>query len=137
MQIAGAEATVHGNPAPNSQSDRRDAQEMAEDIGLLQNTLIRAPFSKLPKPTKWEFYNYFWTLLKSRFTALYTRSHFKRCVHKTGITSYLPVDFMKQKDLKNQAKKMYKRYYDLLAVYASLLPTQIPYTRYILTVSQW
>ncbi|KZM23272.1 uncharacterized protein EKO05_0004453 [Ascochyta rabiei] len=115
MQLAGAEATVSGNPAPTNRSDRRDAEEISEDIGLLQNTIIRAPFSRLPRPTSWEFYSYFWTLLKARFTALYTRSHFKRCVHKTGITSYLPVDFMKQKELKNKAKKMYKRYYDLLA----------------------
>lgn len=93
---------------------------MAEDIGLLQNTIIRAPFSKLPKATSWEFYSYFWSLLKARFTGLYTRSHFKRCVYKKGIASYLPVDFMKQKELKNKAKKMYKRYYDLLAAYVSL-----------------
>lgn len=120
--MAGAEATVFGQPAPNTGSDKQDAQEMAEDIGLLQNTIIRAPFSKLPKPTSWEFYSYFWTLLKARFTAMYTRSHFKRCVHKKGIASYLPVDFMKHKELKNKAKKMYKRYYDALAAYASPLP---------------
>ncbi|KAF2625956.1 hypothetical protein BU25DRAFT_371153 [Macroventuria anomochaeta] len=115
MQMAAAEATIRGQPSPNVQQDKRDAQEMAEDIGLLQNTIIRAPFSQLPKPTSWEFYSYFWSLLKAKFTALYTRSHFKRCVHKKGIASYLPVDFMRQKELKNKAKKMYKRYYDLLA----------------------
>jgi mitochondrial protein MBA1 len=120
MQMAGAAATVVGNPAPTNQSDRRDAEEMAEDIGLLQNTIIRAPFGKLPPPSSWQFYSYFWTLLKAKFTALYTRSHFKRCVHKAGIASYLPVDFMKQKDLKKQAKKMYKRYYDQLAAYVCM-----------------
>lgn len=122
MQMAGAEQSIRGNPAPTAETGKRDATEMAEDIGILQNTIIRAPFSKLPSPASWELYSYFWTLLKARFTGLYTRSHFKRCVHKKGITSYLPVDFMKQKDLKNKAKKMYKTYYDQLAAYVSHLP---------------
>ena len=116
MQMAGAEATIQGNPAPNVKPrEQQDVQDMAEDIGLLQNTIIRAPFSKLPSPTSWEFYSYFWSMVKARFTALYTRSHFKRCVHKKGIMSYLPVDFLKQKELKNRAKRMYTRYYGLLA----------------------
>lgn len=115
MQMAGATAMLADNPAPSVKTESEDGQEMAEDIGLLQSTIIRAPFSKLPKPTSWEFYSYFWTLLKARFSALYTRSLFKRCVHKNGIASWLPVDFMKQKALKNQAKRMYKRYYELLA----------------------
>ncbi|KAF3035471.1 hypothetical protein E8E12_006848 [Didymella heteroderae] len=115
MQMAGAEATVKGQPAPNLQTSKREVQEMAEDIGLLQNTVIRAQFSKLPSPTSWEFYSYFWTVLKSRFTGLYTRSHFKRCVVKKGIKSYLPVDFLQQSMLKNKAKRFYKRYYELLA----------------------
>lgn len=97
-------------------------QEMAEDIGLLQNTVVRASFSKLPSPTSWEFYSYFWTLLKSRFTGLYTRSHFKRCVVKKGIKSYLPVDFLQQGALKSRAKKFYKRYYESLAAYVSPPP---------------
>lgn len=114
--MAGAEATIQGNPAPNVKPrEQQDVQDMAEDIGLLQNTIIRAPFSKLPSPTSWEFYSYFWSMVKARFTALYTRSHFKRCVHKKGIMSYLPVDFLKQKELKNRAKRMYTRYYGLLA----------------------
>lgn len=119
MQMAGAEATVRGQPAPTVQTSKREAQEMAEDIGLLQNTVIRAPFSKLPSPINWQFYSYFWTVLKARFTGLYTRSHFKRCVHKSGIASYLPVDFLKQSTLKNKAKKLYKRHYELLAAYVS------------------
>ena len=117
--MAGAEATVFGQPAPNITSSKQEAEQMAEDIGLLQNTIIRAPFSKLPSPTSWEFYSYFWTVVKARFTGLYTRSHFKRCVHKSGIASYLPVDFLKQKALKNKAKKMYSRYYDAFAAYVS------------------
>jgi protein MBA1 len=118
MQIAGAEATVLGQPAPNVQTNNtRDVQEMAEDIGLLQNTVVRASLSKLPSPASWEFYSYFWTVLKSRFTGLYTRSHFKRCVVKKGIKSYLPVDFLQQGMLKSRAKKFYKRYYESLAAY--------------------
>ncbi|KAF3004152.1 hypothetical protein E8E13_005302 [Curvularia kusanoi] len=116
MQMAGAEATIYGQPAPsNRQQEAGESEQMAEDIGLLQNTIIRAPFSKLPSPTSWEFYSYFWTFVKSRFTGLYTRSHYKRCIHKKGIASYLPIDFLKKQDLKNKAKKMYKRYYDALA----------------------
>jgi protein MBA1 len=116
MQIAGAEATVLGQPAPNVQTNNtRDVQEMAEDIGLLQNTVVRASLSKLPSPASWDFYSYFWTVLKSRFTGLYTRSHFKRCVVKKGIKSYLPVDFLQQGVLKSRAKKFYKRYYESLA----------------------
>lgn len=126
MQMAGAQSTIFGQPAPSNQQARQDVQEMAEDIGLLQNTVIRAPFSKLPGPTSWEFYAYFWTVLKSRFTALYTRSHFKRCVQKQGLKSYLPVDLWKQTVLKNKAKKMYKRYYDALARYVPLLVRAIP-----------
>lgn len=119
MQMAGAEATVMGRPSPSLQTSKRDVQEMAEDIGLLQNTVVRASLSKLPSPTSWEFYSYFWTVLKSRFTGLYTRSHFQRCVVKKGIKSYLPVDFLQQGVLKNRAKKFYKRYYESLAKYVS------------------
>jgi protein MBA1 len=126
MQMAGAENTVRGQPAPNLQTSKREVQEMAEDIGLLQNTVIRASFSKLPAPTSWEFYSYFWTVLKSRFTGLYTRSHFKRCVHKSGVKSYLPVDFLQQSMLKNKAKRFYKRYYELLAAYVHELPSPRP-----------
>lgn len=118
--MAAAQATMVGQPAPSNASESRDVQEMAEDIGLLQSTIVRAPLSKLPSPTSWEFYSYFWTVLKSRFTGLYTRSHFKRCVHKSGVASYLPVDMWKQTVLKNKAKKLYQRYYDALAAYVPL-----------------
>jgi hypothetical protein len=122
MQVAGAAESIKGIPSPATTNEKNQEHDMAEDIGILQNTIIRAPFSKLPSPTSWEFYSYFWSLIKSKMSALYTRGHFKRCVHKTGISSYMPVDFMKQKDLKNTAKKMYKRYYELLAAYAFSIP---------------
>ncbi|KAJ4413280.1 hypothetical protein N0V91_000255 [Didymella pomorum] len=116
MQLASAENTVMGQSAPNVQTtETRGVQEMAEDIGLLQNTVIRARLSKLPSPLRREFYAYFWTLLKSRFTGLYTRSHFKRCVVKKGIKSYLPVDFLQQGMLKKRAKSFYRSYYESLA----------------------
>jgi protein MBA1 len=120
MQLASAENTVMGQSAPNVQTtETRGVQEMAEDIGLLQNTVIRARLSKLPSPLRREFYAYFWTLLKSRFTGLYTRSHFKRCVVKKGIKSYLPVDFLQQGMLKKRAKSFYRSYYESLAAYVS------------------
>jgi mitochondrial protein MBA1 len=119
LQMAAVEKSMAGRESPDVKHQvSGDSEEaMADDIGILQGTVIRAPFSKLPSATSWEFYSYFWTVLKSKFTALYTRCHFKRCVHKKGIASYLPVDFLKQRELKEQAKKMYKQYYESLTAY--------------------
>ncbi|KAG9205671.1 hypothetical protein G6514_007278 [Epicoccum nigrum] len=118
LQMAAVEKSMAGRESPDVRdrgtTDPAEAMGLTQDIGILQGTVIRAPFSKLPMPTSWEFYSYFWTVIKSKFTALYTRCHYKRCVHKTGIASYLPVDFLKQQELKNKAKKMYKQYYESL-----------------------
>ncbi|KAH6620142.1 hypothetical protein C7974DRAFT_426350 [Boeremia exigua] len=116
MQLAGASKTIWGHPAPSVRNGNKSLmREMADDIGLLQNTIIRARFRDLPRPTSWEFYSYFWALIKAKATAVYTRSHFNRCAHKKGAKSYLPIDFLNQKQLKDTAKNMYTRYYEALA----------------------
>lgn len=44
---------------------------MAEDIGLLQNTIVRAPFRDLPSPISGKFWSYFWSLVKAKGTGMY------------------------------------------------------------------
>jgi hypothetical protein len=119
MQVAAVEYSMAGRQAPGVRNKGEEPSGMADDIGILQGTVIRAPFSKLPRPTSWEFYSYFWTVVKSKASALYTRAHFKRCLQKTGIASYLPVDLLKQQELKNKAKELYKQYYESLTAYVS------------------
>jgi protein MBA1 len=45
---------------------------LAEDIGLLQDTIIRANWNQLPKPFERAFWAYMWKLTKSRVTGLYS-----------------------------------------------------------------
>lgn len=45
---------------------------MADDIGLLQDTFVRAPFKALPSFMSGQFYAYFWKLVKSKGSALYS-----------------------------------------------------------------
>jgi protein MBA1 len=45
---------------------------MAEDIGVLQDTVIRPSLRKLPQMWSPKFWSYMWTLLKSKGTALYS-----------------------------------------------------------------
>jgi hypothetical protein len=45
---------------------------MAEDIGLLQDTIVRAAWAKLPKVWSTHFWSYMWKLLKSKGTGLYS-----------------------------------------------------------------
>lgn len=45
---------------------------MTEDIGLLQNTIIRAPFSELKGIGVRGLTSYYWDLVKSKGTALYS-----------------------------------------------------------------
>jgi len=114
--MAAVENSMAGREAPGlrDQGASEETTGLADDIGILQGTVIRAPFSKLPWPTSWEFYSYFWTVVKSKASSLYTRAHYKRCMQKKGIASYLPVDFLKQQELKNKAKELYKQYYESL-----------------------
>jgi protein MBA1 len=47
---------------------------MAEDIGLLQNTIVRAPFRDLMKEADGirEIMGYYWNIVKHKGTALYS-----------------------------------------------------------------
>jgi mitochondrial protein MBA1 len=51
-------------------AQREDA--MAEDIGVLQDTIIRASLGKLPRIWQTKFWSYMWKLLKSKGTGLYS-----------------------------------------------------------------
>jgi nucleoside recognition membrane protein YjiH len=59
-------------PAPRVHMEQSQQEEgMTEDIGLLQNTIVRAEFSKLPSIFSKPFYSYMWQLIKSKGVALY------------------------------------------------------------------
>ena len=71
---AGQIAKFDVQPAPRTIVDKlkRGGSEMAEDIGMLQNTVVRAPFSKLPSPLSRAFWKYFRTLIKTKATGLWS-----------------------------------------------------------------
>lgn len=69
---AAAQQQVGPSPKVNFEKAQQDVSAMAEDIGLLQNTIVRAPFKDLPKPTSWKFWGYFWGLLKAKGTGFYS-----------------------------------------------------------------
>ena len=56
----------------NYEKVQQEIGGIAEDIGLLQNTVIRAPFKDLPAVTSGKFWKYFWTLVKLKAVALYS-----------------------------------------------------------------
>lgn len=112
-----AAARFQNGPSPrvNFEKAQRDEGAMAEDIGLLQNTVIRAPFSRLPSPLTRPFWSYFWNLFKSKGTALYSRSAYKRCMHKEGWKRWLPEGFLDNASLKDRAEKLYVQIYSAFA----------------------
>jgi protein MBA1 len=61
-------------PAPrvNMEKAQQDIGSLADDIGLLQDTIIRARFSQLPGPWSPRFWGYSWKLLKSKAMGLYS-----------------------------------------------------------------
>ena len=69
---AAAQSQTGPSPRVNFERAQQDDGAMAEDIGLLQNTIVRAPFKDLPSFTSWQFWSYFWTLFKAKGTAFYT-----------------------------------------------------------------
>ncbi|KAH7381679.1 hypothetical protein BKA66DRAFT_531007 [Pyrenochaeta sp. MPI-SDFR-AT-0127] len=108
---AAAQQQIGPSPKVNFEKAQQDTGVMAEDIGLLQNTIVRAPFKYLPSPTSWAFWSYFWTLLKAKGTAFYSRSYYRRCVQKQGWSKYLPVDAGNNAQLKATAQKLYEQIY--------------------------
>lgn len=105
------------SPAPrvNLERAQQNVDAMQEDIGLLQGTIVRAPFKKIGSPLKSKFWSYFWNLLKSKATGLYSRSHYRGCSQKSGWSRFLPVDAGKNAQLKEEAKKAYVRVYENFA----------------------
>lgn len=69
---AAAEAQVAPSPKVNFERAQSSVDAMAEDIGLLQNTIIRAPFSELKGIGIRGLTSYYWDLVKSKGTALYS-----------------------------------------------------------------
>ncbi|KAF1841447.1 uncharacterized protein K460DRAFT_294079 [Cucurbitaria berberidis CBS 394.84] len=108
-----AAAAAHTGPSPkvNYEKAQQDSSAMAEDIGLLQNTIVRAPFKHLPKVTSRQFWGYFWTLVKAKGTAFYSRSYYRRCIQKQGWSRWLPMDIGNNAQLKDKAQKLYEQIY--------------------------
>lgn len=76
---ASTESYVVPSPYAAQVAAQGDIAQMAEDIGLLQHTIIRAPFKNLPRFTSWEFYDYFWKLLKSKGLGFYSYVTWNYC----------------------------------------------------------
>jgi len=85
---------------------------MVEDIGLLQNTVVRAPLKSLPRVMSKAFRSYMWTLLKAKATAIYSRITYQMYLHnKKGFARYVPVDMFQSQQLVSRAKHMYMHMY--------------------------
>ncbi|CAO2657659.1 Nn.00g037850.m01.CDS01 [Neocucurbitaria sp. VM-36] len=108
---AAAASQITASPKVNFEKTQQESSMMADDIGLLQNTIIRAPFKDLPSLTSGRFWGYFWTLLKAKGTGFYSRSYYRRCMQKMGWSKWLPVDVGKNAQLKTKAQKLYEQIY--------------------------
>jgi protein MBA1 len=68
-------ATQHNSgPAPrvNFEKAQKESGMLADDIGLLQDTVVRASLSKLPAFYKPAFWGYLWKYVKSKGTGWYS-----------------------------------------------------------------
>lgn len=72
MTRAAVQAQVAPAPKVHLEKAQREAGSMAEDIGLLQDTIVPASLGKLPGWWSPSFWGYFWKVLKSKGTALYS-----------------------------------------------------------------
>jgi protein MBA1 len=54
------------------QAEQEGEGEMVEDIGLLQDTIVRASWKNLPEIWKRAFWGYWWKVLKNKGTGLYS-----------------------------------------------------------------
>jgi protein MBA1 len=90
---------------------------MAEDIGLFQNTIVRAPFKELWKEAHGirGVLGYYWNIVKHKGTAIYSRYYYRSCIQKTGWTKYLPVDPFNNTQYKVLAQRHYKQIYECFA----------------------
>jgi protein MBA1 len=71
MTKAAARGQMGAAPKVNEMKQQQEGV-MAEDIGLLQDTVVRASWRKLPAVWSASFWSYTWKLLKSKGTALYS-----------------------------------------------------------------
>ncbi|CAN9325074.1 unnamed protein product [Alternaria alternata] len=106
-----AEAQVAPSPKVNFDRAQRDADAMAEDIGILQNTIVRASFKDVWEETDHvrEVMGYYWNMVKHKATALYSRYYYRACIQKSGWTKYLPVDPFNNTQYKVLAQRHYKK----------------------------
>lgn len=72
-------AAVGPSPTINRAVVMKKKEAMVEDIGLLQNTIVRAPFKLLPSVFSKEFRSYLWKLLKAKGTGLYSYVSPQQC----------------------------------------------------------
>ena len=69
---AAIKSQVRPAPRVNRAEEERTTDSLQEDIGLLQHTIVRAPFSQLPSPLSREFWAYFWAFIKAKGTGVYS-----------------------------------------------------------------
>ncbi|EDU50251.1 Tim44 domain containing protein [Pyrenophora tritici-repentis] len=112
---AAARSTIGPAPAVGMAEAQSDVDSMQQDIGLLQNTMIRAPFRELWKHGLWTWPVYFWKLVKSKGTGLYSRFLYRTCVQKKGWDYYTPIDYWEWKQFKYIAKRHYEHVYNSFA----------------------
>lgn len=60
------------SPNVNLAKAQKSTESVTEDIGLLQNTIVRAPFSKLKGEGAVDIMKYFWEIFKHKASALYS-----------------------------------------------------------------
>lgn len=113
MAKAAARNQVGPAPRVHMEQAQREAVGVAEDIGLLQDTMVRAPLKKLPNVWSPRFWRYFWALFKNKASSLYSRSVYNRIISnsKWAIVRFLPADSFNHGQLKKTAAKLYERIY--------------------------
>ncbi|KAF1947288.1 hypothetical protein EJ02DRAFT_365530 [Clathrospora elynae] len=108
---AAAESQVGPSPQVNLQKAQRSADALPDDIGLMQDTIVRAPLKDLPSVFSGGFWGYFWALVKGKGIGVWSRILYKRCITKSGIRSWMPVDMNNNTHIKDRAQKLYEQIY--------------------------
>ncbi|RMZ72904.1 mitochondrial inner membrane mba1 [Pyrenophora seminiperda CCB06] len=108
-----AAAAANSGPAPSVgfSEAQSDVDGLQEDIGILQHTVVRAPFSELRKNGLWAIPSYFWKLIKSKGTGFYSRYLYRNCIQKRGWSKYLPIDAFEHAQLKYITGQHYEQLY--------------------------
>ncbi|KAI4653863.1 hypothetical protein J4E93_001631 [Alternaria ventricosa] len=113
QSIAAARSQISPSPSVNFEQAQTNTDAMAEDIGLLQNTIVRAPFLDVYKqsPGLAGVLRYYWEIVKHKATGLYSRYYYRDCIQKSGWTKYLPVEPFNNTQYKVLAKRYYQHIY--------------------------